>query len=135
MLHASKNSFFRTGKEKLDGTRQAGRHFPRPSQEGSGSRQGLSRPGQQQLPHRAGEGREGAYRDRRNKKRDFRGLWIQRINAAARMHGLPYSQFMDGIKKAGIDIDRKVLSDIATREPDVFKSLVEQAQAALASNG
>lgn len=81
------------------------------------------------------KGLQYAYRDRRTKKRDFRALWIQRINAAARLNGLPYSQFMDGIKKAGIDIDRKVLSDIAIHEPDIFKSLVEQAQAALASNG
>ena len=72
-----------------------------------------------------------AYRDRRNKKRDFRGLWIQRINAGVREHGLTYSKFMHGIKLAGIDIDRKVMSDIATREPESFKALVDQAQAAL----
>ena len=72
-----------------------------------------------------------AYRDRRNKKRDFRGLWIQRINAGVREHGLTYSNFMHGIKLAGIDIDRKVMSDIATREPESFKALVDQAQAAL----
>ena len=73
-----------------------------------------------------------AYRDRRNKKRDFRGLWIQRINAGVREHGLTYSQFVNGMKRAGIILDRKVLSDIATREPDAFKDLVAQAQAALA---
>ncbi len=72
-----------------------------------------------------------AYRDRRNKKRDFRALWIQRINAGARIHGLTYSQFMHGMKRAGIDVDRKVLADIAAREPDAFKALVDQAQAAL----
>src|SRR5689334_16365684 len=72
-----------------------------------------------------------AYRDRRNKKRDFRGLWIQRINAAAREHGLTYSQFMNGILKAGIEVDRKVMADLAVREPAAFKALVEQAQAAL----
>ena len=72
-----------------------------------------------------------AYRDRRNKKRDFRGLWIQRINAGVREHGLTYSKFMHGIKLAGIDIDRKVMSDIATREPESFRALVDQAQAAL----
>jgi large subunit ribosomal protein L20 len=72
-----------------------------------------------------------AYRDRRAKKRNFRALWIQRINAGARAHGLPYSRFMDGLKKAGIALDRKVLSDIAIREPDAFRSLVEKAQAAL----
>ena len=72
-----------------------------------------------------------AYRDRRAKKRNFRALWIQRINAGARAHGLPYSRFMDGLKKAGIALDRKVLSDIAIREPDAFRVLVEKAQAAL----
>jgi large subunit ribosomal protein L20 len=72
-----------------------------------------------------------AYRDRRAKKRNFRALWIQRINAGTRQHGLPYSRFMDGLKKAGIALDRKVLADIAAREPEAFKSLVLQAQAAL----
>ena len=72
-----------------------------------------------------------AYRDRRRKKRDFRGLWIQRINAGVREHGMTYSQFIAGIKRAGIDIDRKVLSDLAIREPAAFRSLVEQAKAAL----
>src|ERR1700694_1397730 len=72
-----------------------------------------------------------AYRDRRNKKRDFRGLWIQRINAGAREHGLTYSQFMHGVKLAGIDIDRKVLSDLAIREPDAFASVVASAKSAL----
>jgi large subunit ribosomal protein L20 len=65
-----------------------------------------------------------AYRDRRNKKRDFRRLWIQRINAATRAHGLAYSQFMLGIKKAGIDLNRKVLSEMAIHHPDEFSSLV-----------
>ena len=72
-----------------------------------------------------------AYRDRRNKKREFRGLWIQRINAAVREHGLTYSKFMNGILKAGIEIDRKVMADLAMREPAAFKALVDQAQAAL----
>jgi large subunit ribosomal protein L20 len=75
-----------------------------------------------------------AYRDRRNKKRDFRGLWIQRINAGAREHGLTYSQFMHGVKLAGLDLDRKVLSDIAIREPEAFAAIVTTAQAALASS-
>ena len=75
-----------------------------------------------------------AYRDRRVRKREFRGLWIQRINAGAREHGMTYSQFINGMKQAGIELDRKVLSDLATREPAAFKSLVEQAQAALASS-
>jgi len=72
-----------------------------------------------------------AYRDRRAKKRNFRALWIQRINAGSRAYGLPYSRFMDGLKKAGIALDRKVLSDIAIREPESFRVLVEKAQAAL----
>jgi large subunit ribosomal protein L20 len=73
-----------------------------------------------------------AYRDRRTRKRDFRRLWIQRINAASRQHGLNYAKFINGLKKAGIDLDRKVLSDLAIREPQAFQALVEQAQAALA---
>ncbi len=72
-----------------------------------------------------------AYRDRRTKKRDFRRLWIQRINAGTRLHGLTYSQFINGLNKAGIELDRKVLSDLAVHEPDAFSALVEQAQAAL----
>ena len=72
-----------------------------------------------------------AYRDRRNRKRDFRSLWIQRINAGARLHDMTYSVFMHGLKLSGIDIDRKVLSDIAVREPDVFGELAAQARAAL----
>jgi large subunit ribosomal protein L20 len=75
-----------------------------------------------------------SYRDRRVRKRNFRALWIQRINAGVREHGLTYSQFIDGLNKAGIEIDRKVLSDIATHEPASFKSLVEQAQSALAKS-
>jgi len=69
-----------------------------------------------------------AYRDRRNKKRDFRGLWIQRINAAVREHGMIYSQFMNGIKLAGIELNRKMLSEIAINEPENFKELVELAR-------
>jgi len=72
-----------------------------------------------------------AYRDRRNKKRDFRGLWIQRINAAVREHGMVYSQFINGLIKSSIEIDRKVLADLAVREPAAFKGLVEQAKEAL----
>ena len=81
---------------------------------------------------RVEKGLQYAYRDRRQRKRNFRSLWIQRINAGARLHGLTYSQFMNGLNTAGIELDRKVLSDLAIREPDSFKSLVEQAQAALA---
>lgn len=72
-----------------------------------------------------------AYRDRRNKKRTFRALWIQRINAAARLHDMTYSQLMHGLKVAGIDLDRKVLSDIAIREPEQFAAIAKQAQAGL----
>ena len=72
-----------------------------------------------------------AYRDRRNRKRDFRALWIQRINAGAREHGLTYSQFMHGIKLAGLDLDRKVLSDIAIREPEAFQAIAATVRAAL----
>ena len=71
-----------------------------------------------------------AYRDRRNKKRDFRGLWIQRINAAVREHGLTYSQFIAGIKAAGIELDRKVMATIAFDDPASFAALVEKARAA-----
>jgi large subunit ribosomal protein L20 len=74
-----------------------------------------------------------AYRDRRNRKRDFRALWIQRINAGVREHGLTYSRFIAGMKKAGIELDRKVLADIAAREPASFKALVERVRAALAN--
>jgi len=76
------------------------------------------------------KGLQYAYRDRRQKKRDFRALWIQRINAGARLHGLTYSVLIDGLKKAGIDLDRKVLADLAVHEPDAFASLCQQAQAA-----
>jgi large subunit ribosomal protein L20 len=69
-----------------------------------------------------------AYRDRRNKKRDFRGLWIQRINAAVRANGMIYSQFINGIKLAGVDLNRKMLSEIAIHEPENFKTLVETAR-------
>ena len=77
------------------------------------------------------KGLQYAYRDRRAKKRNFRGLWIQRINAGVREHGLTYSQFMNGIKKAGIEIDRKVLADLAGKEPAAFAQLCRQAQEAL----
>ena len=72
-----------------------------------------------------------AYRDRKVKKRTFRGLWIQRINAGVRAEGLTYSQFMHGVKLAGIELDRKVLADIAMHEEAAFKAIVAQAKAAL----
>ena len=71
------------------------------------------------------------YRDRRNKKREVRRLWITRINAAARINGLSYSVFMNGLKKAGVELDRKVLSDMAINDPEAFASLVEVAKTAL----
>ena len=71
-----------------------------------------------------------AYRDRRNKKREFRGLWIQRINAAVRDHGLTYSRFIAGIRAAGIEMDRKVMAALAFDEPAAFAALVEKAKAA-----
>ena len=71
------------------------------------------------------------YRDRRNKKREIRSLWITRINAAARINGLSYSVFMNGLKKAGVELDRKVLSDMAINDPEAFASLVEVAKKAL----
>ncbi|MEX6723354.1 50S ribosomal protein L20 [Parapedomonas caeni] len=74
-----------------------------------------------------------AYRDRKAKKRTFRALWIQRINAGCRELGMTYGRFMNGLKLAGIEVDRKVLSDIATREPASFKALVEKAQSALSA--
>ena len=74
------------------------------------------------------KGLQYAYRDRRNRKRDFRGLWIQRINAGVRLHGLTYSQFVNGLKKATIEIDRKILAELAVNQPEIFKALVEKAQ-------
>lgn len=71
------------------------------------------------------------YRDRRNKKREVRRLWITRINAAARINGLSYSVFMNGLKKAGVELDRKVLSDMAINDPEAFASLVQVAKKAL----
>jgi large subunit ribosomal protein L20 len=72
-----------------------------------------------------------AYRDRRTKKRDFRRLWIARINAGSRLNGMPYNRFIEGLKKAEIALDRKVLSDLAIVDPKAFTSIVQQAKAAL----
>ena len=72
-----------------------------------------------------------AYRDRKRRKRNFRALWIQRINAAAREHGLTYGRFIDGLSKAEVAVDRKVLAELAVREPEAFAALVAQAKAAL----
>ncbi|HFU76806.1 MAG TPA: 50S ribosomal protein L20 [Arcobacter sp.] len=73
-----------------------------------------------------------AYRDRRAKKRDFRRLWIQRINAACRLNDINYSRFMNGVKKAGIELDRKILADMAMNDPQAFTSVVESAKKAIA---
>ena len=74
-----------------------------------------------------------AYRDRRNRKRDFRRLWITRINAAARQNGLSYGAFMHGLKLAGVELDRKVLADIAVRDPETFRRFTERAREAAAA--
>lgn len=74
-----------------------------------------------------------AYRDRKARKRDFRSLWITRINAAVRMHGMIYSQFIQGLKKASIELDRKALADLAVREPSIFENIVLEAKKALAA--
>jgi large subunit ribosomal protein L20 len=74
-----------------------------------------------------------AYRDRKNKKRTFRALWIQRLNAAVRPFGMTYSRFIDGLSKSGVTVDRKVLSDLAIREPATFQAIAEKAKAALAA--
>ena len=72
-----------------------------------------------------------AYRDRRNKKRDFKALWIQRINAGVRSEGITYSKFINGLSKSGIKLDRKILAEIAYDNPEAFKTIVKRAQAAL----
>jgi large subunit ribosomal protein L20 len=74
-----------------------------------------------------------AYRDRRNRKRDFRRLWITRINAAARRHGMSYSEFMHGLRLAEIEIDRKLLADVAVRDPETFRRFAERAREAAAA--
>ncbi len=77
------------------------------------------------------KGLQYAYRDRKNKKRTFRALWIQRINAAARLEGMSYSQMMGALKKAGVEINRKVLADLAMNQPQAFKAIAEQAKKSL----
>jgi large subunit ribosomal protein L20 len=72
-----------------------------------------------------------AYRDRRDKKTEFRRLWIARINAAARAEGMSYSRFVDGLRRAGVEVDRKVLADLAVQEPEAFKGLVDKAREAV----
>lgn len=94
-----------------------------------GTRSKLIRPAREALFHAL----RYAYRDRRDRKRDMRRLWIQRINAASRTHGLPYGRFMAGLKAAGIDVNRKQLADLAVREPAAFGRLVEMSQASFSS--
>ena len=74
-----------------------------------------------------------AYRDRRNRKRDMRRLWIERINAAARLQGVPYGRFIAGLKAAGVEVDRKILADMAVREPAAFAAMVETSKATFTS--
>jgi large subunit ribosomal protein L20 len=78
------------------------------------------------------KGWEHAYRDRKKKKRNFRALWISRINAAAREHGISYSRFIDGLNKSGVDLDRKALADLAVRDPAAFAALADKAKSGLA---
>ncbi len=77
------------------------------------------------------KGWEHAYRDRKKKKRNFRRLWIARINAAVRPHGMSYSRFVNGLKEAGVELDRKALADLAVRNPEAFAAVVDRARAAL----
>ena len=115
---------------------QTWKQAPREAQEAPLARQGLFPQQGEAVP--GGEGssrprRELRLRGRRNKKRDFRRLWIIRINAAARLHDVSYSQFIAGLKRAGIDLDRKSLADLAVKDPQAFGKLVESAKAAKAT--
>ena len=94
-----------------------------------GTRSTLVRPAREALIHAL----VYAYRDRRDRKRDMRRLWIQRINAASRQHGLPYGRFMAGLKTAGVEVDWKMLADLAIREPAAFEALVNQAKGSFTS--
>jgi large subunit ribosomal protein L20 len=94
-----------------------------------GTRSKLIRPAREALMHAL----QYAYRDRRQRKRDLRRLWILRINAASRAHGLPYGQLISGLKRAGIEIDRKMLADLAVRDEAAFAAVVNAAKAAFTS--
>jgi large subunit ribosomal protein L20 len=94
-----------------------------------GTRSTLVRPAREALIHAL----VYAYRDRRDRKRDMRRLWIERINAASRQHGLPYGRFIAGLKAAGVEVDRKVLADLAVREPAAFAAMVDTAKASVTS--
>ncbi len=90
-----------------------------------GTRSTLIRPAREALIHAL----VYAYRDRRDRKRDMRRLWIERINAASRQHGVPYGRFIAGLKSAGVEVDRKILADMAVREPAAFAAMVDTARA------
>lgn len=94
-----------------------------------GTRSKLIRPAREALIHAL----VYAYRDRRDRKRDMRRLWIQRINAATRQHGVPYGRFIAGLRSAGIEVDRKMLADLAVREPAAFEAIVTRAKATFTS--
>ena len=94
-----------------------------------GTRSTLVRPAREALIHAL----VYAYRDRRNRKRDMRRLWIERINAASRQHGVPYGRFIAGLKAAGVEVDRKILADMAVREPVAFAAMVDTAKASFTS--
>jgi large subunit ribosomal protein L20 len=94
-----------------------------------GTRSTLIRPAREALIHAL----VYAYRDRRDRKRDMRRLWIERINAASRQHGVPYGRFIAGLKAAGVEVDRKILADMAVREPAAFAALVDTAKASFSS--
>jgi large subunit ribosomal protein L20 len=94
-----------------------------------GTRSTLIRPAREALIHAL----VYAYRDRRDRKRDMRRLWIERINAASRQHGVPYGRFIAGLKSAGVEVDRKILADMAIREPAAFAAMVETAKASCTS--
>ena len=94
-----------------------------------GTRSTLIRPAREALIHAL----VYAYRDRRNRKRDMRRLWIERINAASRQHGVPYGRFIAGLRAAGVEVDRKILADMAVREPAAFAAMVDTAKASFTS--
>ena len=94
-----------------------------------GTRSKLVRPAREALIHAL----VYAYRDRRDRKRDMRRLWIGRINAASRQHGLPYGRFIAGLKAAGVEVDRKILADMAVREPAAFAAMIDTAKASFTS--
>jgi large subunit ribosomal protein L20 len=94
-----------------------------------GTRSTLVRPAREALIHAL----VNAYRDRRDRKRDMRRLWIERINAASRQHGLPYGRFIAGLRTAGVEVNRKILADMAVREPAAFAAMVETAKSSFTS--